>query len=134
MTFVESADKYSLQRAFTLIELMAAVGIIALLATLSMVGLSAVRESSRVRAAMGSMSAAQNSAFACLARGSTLNDRVEQGILCDSGTLRWPVLPTGWVYDTPAAAASDASTRTFSFSASGDGVVITCTQDECIKT
>jgi prepilin-type N-terminal cleavage/methylation domain-containing protein len=126
--------RIKIQNAFTLIELMVTIAVMSILAGIVLINFSGVREGARIKSAEGLMSSAQNSAVACLARGKVLSDRVEKGFVCGTDGSRWPDLPGLWVYDTPTADASDISARTFTFSATGDGKTITCTEVSCTTT
>lgn len=119
------------QTGLTLVELLTVIAIISILTGITYTGISYVREKSRTTAAMNLMESMRSTAVACIARGEALSSRVENQPMCGTNSLRWPHLPNGWVYDNPNAQASDVTARNFTFSASGDGVTVTCTQEVC---
>lgn len=130
-----TSRRIKIQNAFSMIELMVTIAGMSILAGIVLINFSGVREGARIKSAEGLMSSAQNSAVACLARGKELSDRVEKGFVCGTDGSRWPDLPGLWVYENPTANdVSDVSTRTFTFSATGDGKTITCTEVSCTTT
>jgi prepilin-type N-terminal cleavage/methylation domain-containing protein len=119
------------ERAFSTIELLTVIAIMGILASVTVVGVSHMRVSARIKAVEGLMEGARTGAIGCLARGRALEDRIDRGIMCGTDGLRWPDLPGPWTYETPTADISDISSRTFSFSATGDGATVICTEDAC---
>ena len=119
----------------TLVELMAVVAILAILAGASVVSMSGMREGSRIRAAESQMENARMGAATCIFQARELNQPAPMAFICGDGGLRWPELPGGWGYITlnDDDYGSEISNRTFFFSAEGDDVRVDCNENECTR-
>jgi len=121
------------ERAFTLIELITAIAIIAILASVALVGLSNVRTQSRIKSAEHQMENARLRGVVCASRGIALNPPQEGDFMCGTEGTIWPELPGDWAYEA-GTFGTDLAMRTFSFSATGDGITVSCDPSECIST
>jgi prepilin-type N-terminal cleavage/methylation domain-containing protein len=121
--------KEATDQGVTLIELIAVVGIISVLAGVSLVYLSGVRSGGINKSAESQMQSAHAGAKSCMFRGEALTTPVAQSVQCASGSVRWPALPGGWSYG--GTVTSDVNTRTYEFSASNGSDTVTCTETGC---
>ena len=117
-------------RGFTLIELLVVIAIIGLLSSIVFASLSSARAKARVAAVQGSMRSAQTAALLCMDDGTALTTPAAGSIVCAGSASKYATLPLvgTWSYANTDLVTSDG---TFSFSATGDGKTITCTESSC---
>jgi prepilin-type N-terminal cleavage/methylation domain-containing protein len=113
-------------QGFTLVELMAVIGIIGILAGITIASLAGVRERASRATTLGALENARTGAAVCVLRGESLGTPSVNDLLCTGATQRWPQLGTGWTYDSPT---SDPANRTFDISASRSSCTISCSED-----
>lgn len=129
-------------RGFGLIEILVVIAIIGILGGYEMVHLDRARKLARVAAAEKALSSLIPAAVLCQDAGQDLRDNTgaacddtrvwnEEDILCGGSDSEWPKLPMGV---EEGNCDSDQGTNTFSFSATTDMAIVTCTQDGCTKT
>ncbi len=134
-----------IDRGFTLIELLVVIAIIALLSAVILSSLNSSRARGRLAAAYQTMESLQRQASLCDIGGSggtptgqlvapAFNQTGGGNNFCNpAGNLgTWLTLPAGWAY----SAETDVTPGDgiFSFTATGDGFTITCTQSGCVKS
>lgn len=120
-------------RGLTLIELMAVIGIIGILASIVTVSLTVIRERSARAMTLSALENARTGAVTCILRGASLVVPVVRQPICAGSIVRWPQLGNGWSYS--ASIASDVSLRTFSFSATRSSCTVTCIASQaCSET
>lgn len=137
MNFLK-ANSYKLtanSRGFTLIELLVVIAIIAVLASLSFVGLQNARKRGNDVAMLAQMNAILPQAQICLDQDDALtNPIVAAGgsDICIGSTTYPTSIPAGWTFNT--AVVSSVAEGTFSYGAVSTGKTITCTDGGCSKT
>lgn len=122
------------QKGFTLIELLVVIAIIAVLASLSFVGLQNARRRGNDVAALGQMNAILAQAQICADAGTNLGVPATTTAIC-TGSNNYPALPIGWAYT--ATYDIDVSNGDYSYQASSSiptAKTITCTEGGCSKT
>jgi prepilin-type N-terminal cleavage/methylation domain-containing protein len=117
-------------RGFTLIELLVVIAIIGLLASVVYASLGSARAKGRVAAAQGNMRSAQTAALLCMDDSTALTAPAAGSLVCTNSASKYATLPAvgTWSYASTDLVTSDG---TFSFSATGDGKTITCTESSC---
>ncbi len=90
------------KKAFTFIELMIVVGIIALLATVILVSVNRSRINARINGTKTSLKSALPSVIACKDGGGTVNQPTDGVDICTTGAglsgSKWPTLSYGYTY------------------------------------
>lgn len=124
------------QRGFTLIELLVVIAIIAVLASLSFVGLQNARRRGNDVAALGQMNAILAQAQICADTSgvTALGIPATTNAIC-TGSNNYPSLPTGWAYT--ATYDIDVTDGDYSYQASSSipaAKTITCTEGGCSKS
>lgn len=126
-------------KGFTLIELLVVIAIIAVLASLSFVGLQNARRRGNDVAMLGQMNAILPEAQICMdttgSSGLTGTITAAGGsVICATAgsTATYPAAITGWSYNT--AVTSSVSGGTFSYGATATGKTITCSEGGCVRT
>ena len=121
----------STKKGFTLIELLVVIAIIGMLSSIVFASLNTARIKGRIAQMQGGMRSAQTGALLCMDDGTSLNTPADGSFVCGSAGSKYPTRPTpgSWTY----ASTNDTTTSdgNFSFSATGDGKTITCTQGGC---
>ncbi len=143
------------KKGFTLIELLVVIAIIGLLASIVFAGLGTARKNGRITAAQGNLRNIFTGWVVCSDGGGYLNLPTETnngggGAICTTAATAsvYPTLPVGWGFCdgsavTTTCPAADLTTGPVSLAtaatamklmAQGDGVIITCTEDGCVKS
>lgn len=95
--------KTTIKKAFTLIELLMAIAIIGILASIIIVMMSDVRTKAQDKSAVTTLSSASKIANMCTVFGAQLIKPKDQnkggGLICSGQTEEWPALPKNWRYN-----------------------------------
>lgn len=126
-------------KGFTLIELLVVIAIIAVLASLSFVGLQNARRRGNDVGALGQMNAILAQAQICADQGVNLISPAAAAEVCNATTgtdAVYPALPTGWAYVATGfdGVVSDGTYAYRADSSVGGTKTITCTEGGCVKT
>lgn len=133
------------RRAFTLIELIVTIAILALVATAALVSIRTIRKRADYTAAYSTMVQIQKMLYACHISGGTIESMVsvcdgqpddwpQQGYdICSNSNDDWLKLPQKWHYQP--GCNNDPFYGTFTFSSSrsvvGENCRIACTEIGC---
>jgi len=123
-----------MKKGFTLIEMLVVVAIIGLLATVVMVALGPQRKTARITAMQASMRSLNTAMQLCVQDGVVLTAPAAGSVVCASGDgslTKYGTLPTTGTWSYLYSDLDATTDGTFSISATGDGVIITCTQSGC---
>lgn len=135
------------ERGFTLIELLVVIAIIAVLASLSFVGLQNARRRGNDVAALGQMNAILAQAQICADAGYSISSSSTATDIC-TNAQKWPSLVGGWSYASSATTTvaiggltshvfdGDVSNGDFKYIATtsiGGNKVIVCYEGGCGK-
>jgi prepilin-type N-terminal cleavage/methylation domain-containing protein len=140
-----------MKKGFTLIELLVVIAIIGILSSIALVNLNSARVKARIASAEGTMGSLVSAVVLCQDQPSTIMCNTASGAVCGSaagadstpsagqnicasanaGVGTWPTLPANWSYGTNADDQVSGQANTFIFSATGDSVTITCTENGC---
>jgi len=118
---------------FTLIELMAVVAIISILALIVIYGVSDARKHARLSSAQSMLLSARPVAQACVDDGKEITDpSIGPSLICQGNVDAWQALPAGWTYGVGCTFSTNASTARFTYCASDVGWTVTCDQSNCV--
>jgi prepilin-type N-terminal cleavage/methylation domain-containing protein len=103
------------KKAFTLIEILMVVSIIAILASVILVSVNQSRKNARINSAKSTLKSAMTAVVACNDGGTATPPDGGGGAIC--GTATWPVLQWGYQYESGGDYTADCN---FSISTNGD--------------
>ncbi|MFA5126918.1 MAG: type II secretion system protein [Patescibacteria group bacterium] len=133
--------KKYIQNGFSLVEILVVIAIIGILASRQIVNLNRAREKARLASLQETLQPLVPLAQICFDNDEEIMDGATPALRCNNspwtpeGTFCqsdvWPRLKNGAI---PGTCTSDLTNKTFSFSASVDGVTFTCNQTGCTKS
>ncbi|MFC1756923.1 type II secretion system protein [Patescibacteria group bacterium] len=120
-------------KGFTLIELLVVITIIGILAAVILASFGGARTKSRIASMQSGLRGVLPDITMCSIDGQALNAPVSGTILCTGSESSWPTLPSAgtWSYASTDLFTANDGVGDFSITASGDSVVITCTEGGC---
>ena len=125
------SSKRKKNKAFTLIEIMVAIGIVGLLAAVVMVQFSEYGKKARSSRAMAQASSALPSIVSCWGNGGNVTAGTD---ICSlgSGYGQWPILPTGYNWNGNSITKAQSANPWY-FTVTGESMTVCCnsTMNSC---